>query len=300
MQCLRCGGQGHWAVNCPQNSSKGTSTSTSPNKRPAPSTTEGMVQHVKAEQAMILFQDQLGHDRPDATMLDPGASAFLAGYGPFKRYVEHLQSLDFPTETLEFVRCNRRFQFGGDAQSFSTWSVMLPIFVDGKYGRIQLYLLPGNTPMLLGRPLIEALQMSMDFFGKKVKFGGSPWQSALMGKHGEYLLSLTQDYENVDFKAELPCFDLRITEGQESLGGDPCTLAEFNEEEQVFVAREKMGNADGYKTFKKRNLLSTCETLLQNNLNAREADVTHELHAMAGQRVLWEVHAGHGRTSQLA
>ena len=37
-------------------------------------------------------------------MLDPGASAFLCGYGPFNRYVEHLRSIGFPLERLEFAR----------------------------------------------------------------------------------------------------------------------------------------------------------------------------------------------------
>lgn len=32
-----------------------------------------------------LFQEQRGLDHPEATMLDPGASAFLSGYGPFRQ-----------------------------------------------------------------------------------------------------------------------------------------------------------------------------------------------------------------------
>ena len=47
---------------------------------------------VHAEKALVLFQDEHGEERPDATMLDPGASAFLSGYGPFKRYLDHLSS----------------------------------------------------------------------------------------------------------------------------------------------------------------------------------------------------------------
>ena len=60
-------------------------------------------------------------------MLDPGASAFLACYGLLKRYVEHLRVLGFPLEKLELHRCNRR-----DAASIAKWSVMLPVFLDGR------------------------------------------------------------------------------------------------------------------------------------------------------------------------
>lgn len=41
----------------------------------------------------------------------------------------------------------RRFQFGGDAAARSNWSTHLPVFLDGRYGTIQIFL-PGNTPML--------------------------------------------------------------------------------------------------------------------------------------------------------
>ena len=148
--CLRCGMEGHWAANCNQPPRSAAV------KRPAPSSTEGMA--VSSGEAHVLFQDERGHDRPDAVMLDPGASAFLSGYGPFKRFVEHLASVGYPVQELEMTRCNRRFQFGGDAACVSRWTVMLPLFIDDKFGKVQMYLLPGDTPMLCGRPVMEALE----------------------------------------------------------------------------------------------------------------------------------------------
>jgi hypothetical protein len=35
-----------------------------------------------AEGALVTFMDKHGHERTDVAMLDPGASAFLCGYGP--------------------------------------------------------------------------------------------------------------------------------------------------------------------------------------------------------------------------
>ena len=83
LQCLRCGQKGGFAANCPVNNQKNT-----PNKRPA---TESMAKH--GEGVLVSFMDKHGHERTDVAMLDPGASAFLSGYGPMSRYVKHLQWL---------------------------------------------------------------------------------------------------------------------------------------------------------------------------------------------------------------
>ena len=162
--------QGHWAATGPQGSaSKGSSL-----KRPAP--TGGMAQRQDDEHGMIIFEDHNGHQRPDCVMLDPGASAFLAGYGPFRRFLQYLkEDCHFPVETIKMTRGRRRFQFGGDTASWSTWSAHLPIFLDGRYGTVQLFLLPGQTPMLCGRPIIEAMGMTMDFAMQRVRF----WQQSL-------------------------------------------------------------------------------------------------------------------------
>ena len=160
MTCLRCGQQGHWAANCPQSASPKSSGQ----KRPAP--TESMAQardDEASEITMLTFQDSSGNERPDCVMLDPGASAFLSGYQPFRRYLQHQQECGFPVEKICMTQGRRRLQFGGDAASWSNWSAHLPVFVDGRYGTIQLFLLPGNTPILCGRPIIESLGMTMDF-----------------------------------------------------------------------------------------------------------------------------------------
>ena len=47
--------------------------------------------------------------------------------------------------------------------------------MDGKYGTIELLLLPGNTPTLCGRPIIKALGMTMHFAQKRLRVGSSPW-----------------------------------------------------------------------------------------------------------------------------
>ena len=47
------------------------------------------------------------------------------------------------------------FYFGGGASLDCTWTVRLPLCIGGKYGHVQVYLLPCETPMLLGRPHLD-------------------------------------------------------------------------------------------------------------------------------------------------
>ena len=72
-----------------------------------------------SELTMLTFQDSSGNERPDCVMLDPGASAFLSGYQPFRRYLQHQQECGFPVEKICMTQGRRRFQFGGDAASWS-------------------------------------------------------------------------------------------------------------------------------------------------------------------------------------
>ena len=239
MTCLRCGQPGHWAANCPQNAS---GSMKSGQKRPAPSTTEGMALQTTFkpdESAMLIFQDSNGSERPDCVMLDPGASAFLSGYGPFKRYLDHLKSIDFPVESIRMSKGRRRFQFGGGASLWSDWSAHLPTFIDGKYGTIEVFLLPGGTPMLCGRPIIEALGITMDFAQKRLRFGTSTWTDATLGRQGEYLWSLTAEHDTVYYDVSQPDYELR-TADPEVAATDGFHLKDFLEAEHGFTAREEL------------------------------------------------------------
>ena len=55
------------------------------------------------ELALLTFQDANGLERSDCAMLDPGASAFLSGYGPFR------EDLGYPTDLIKMTKGRRRF-----------------------------------------------------------------------------------------------------------------------------------------------------------------------------------------------
>ena len=57
-------------------------------------------------------------------------------------------------------------------------------------GRIQCFLVCGSKPILMGRPLLKALKVKVDYDTDQVSVIGEPWTSVLQGPKGEHLLAL--------------------------------------------------------------------------------------------------------------
>ena len=238
-QCLRCGAFGHQAAQCPRPAkhSGSSQVSTSPSKK---QNTEAMAAtQLPDEHGYILFEDQLGRPRVDCTMMDPGASAFLMGAGPFHRYVEHFKQLGFAVETIKMRRTCRTFHFGGDHLTMSHWITRVPIFLNNNFGFDQAFIIKGETPILMGRPIIEALGIVINFKRQQMIFEGHPWRQITIGRHGEYLLSLTEDYE-AELADQVPSFDLRLENQSDEFqsSGEVMDFQAYQKQEGVFNSND--------------------------------------------------------------
>ena len=110
---------------------------------------------------------------------------------------------------MKFQRCHRTFFLGGDASLDCTWTVRLPLCIHVKYGYVQMYSLPGETRMLLGRPIMEALGLVLDCRSRMIKLDDMPWQHAVVGAHGEYLISLLNEFDSSMWQFP-PAFELAV------------------------------------------------------------------------------------------
>ena len=299
LHCLRCGATGHQAANCPRPPKHASS---SPSSSPKKQHTEGMAAvMLPGESGLVTFEDQDGRPRVDCTMLDPGASAFLMGSGPLHRYLEHLEQLGFPMELIQLRRTSRTFHFGGDHSTTSHWIARVPMFVNNTFGFCQSFIIKGETPMLMGRPVIEALGIIINFKNQQMMFDGHPWRPVTLGRHGEYLLSLTEDVET-ELADQTPSFDLRLAEEQpdQQLSDDVVDLITYKKEEGIFNASEDNPAASGQKPVLNKHW-KMFETALSTELNRAHALVTQELHQPQPRpRIIWEIYAGASRTSQIA
>ena len=289
--CLRCGSTSHKTAQCTQ-ASKPNSSGT---KRQA-------VESVAAgESGLVIFEDSAGHERFDCAMLDPGASSFLMGYGPFLRYVEHLRDLGYPVDNIILKRADRTFFFGGDHQAKSMWTVHLPVFVKNVAGFVQGFLLRGETPMLLGRPVATALGLTVDFMNHSMRYHpATTWRPCLLGRQGEYLIPLTEDFDST--LLEVPAgFDLIL----EDESGPDHLLRDFLTSENVFVVTDgerAPDHIDDESVPLPAKAIKTLSNSVNCQLNEMNAYVTNELRKAreSRPRVIWEVYTGESRTAQIA
>ena len=299
LHCLRCGATGHQAANCPRPPKHAFS---SPTSSPKKQHTKGMAAAMlPGESGLVTFEDQNGRPRVDCAMLDPGASAFLMGSGPFHRYLEHLQQLGFSMELIQMRRTSRTFHFGGDHSTTSHWIARVPMFVNNSFGFCQAFIIKGETPMLMGRPVIEALGIIINFKNQQMMFDGRPWRPVTLGRHGEYLLSLTEDYE-AELADQTPAFDLRLAEEvpDQQLSDDTVDLITYKKEEGIFNAHEEITATTGMKPVLNKHW-KMFETALATEMNRAHAVITQELHQPQPRpRIIWEIYAGTSRTSQIA
>ena len=61
---------------------------------------------------------------------------------------------------------------------------------------MECFVVEGNTPLLVGRPILQALKLKMDYDTNKMSIGDGPWTTVTQGEKGEFLLRLDDGVEN--------------------------------------------------------------------------------------------------------
>ena len=184
LTCLKCGQPGHWAAQCPMSSGPSSrSTTMSPSKK---AKTDG--------QAMMAtgYIDNHKDDNLILATIDTGASSVVIGHTPLMKILGQLLQSGVSIEDLKFRPANKVFHFGGDATSLASWSVHLPVTINGKNGRIQTFIVDGNTPFLIGRPILQFFAVMINYQTDMLSLENGDWKPATRGPRGEYLLQLNE------------------------------------------------------------------------------------------------------------
>eukprot|EP00434_Breviolum_minutum_P039726 symbB.v1.2.035289.t1/scaffold4713.1/size41565/3 len=181
-------GRGHRAKNCPKESSAAG------DKKRKVETEDANVMMV---QSFDISDDDFDTDSDDLAVQDQGAASVLGSKRQIKRYLKCLleHGVDINKE-VDVYYCSKGFRFGNSQRETTEVCCLMPIYVGGVKRKILCYVIDGTAPILFGRPVMERLGMAVDFSNKKVRYGANlPWEEALMGKKGEYVIRLTKDID---------------------------------------------------------------------------------------------------------
>ena len=181
--CLRCGQPGHYSDACPNPSSKSSTPGGSHSPVKKAKTTESYVY-------MVNTYVDAGNPRALRGTLDNGASSVLIGHNTLMKNLKILNDAGRDLRHLCFRPVDKTFHFGGDASSRSEWSLHLPVNIGGSFGRTQVFVIPGDTPFLLGRPVLKHFKIQIDYAADKISIHGGPWTSTTKGPREEYLINL--------------------------------------------------------------------------------------------------------------
>ena len=102
-----------------------------------------------------------------------------------------LNSIAWKTRTLT---CQKYFRFGNDDVMCCTSATVIPVNFADRTGQMYVHVLPGNTPFLFPRPLMEKFGLVVDYGRKRLQWGDWKWTPVRQKNNtGHYLLNLAED-----------------------------------------------------------------------------------------------------------
>ena len=147
-KCLRCSQAGHRTRNCP-----------AARKRKADSNIETVANMVYDE--VQLTVDEKSGRSDDIAMMDCGAGSVLTSEEHLKIYLQFLEESGFNVSDILVFRCKKGFRFGKGEKNITSVCVLVPTFMKALRRDILMYVILGSAPFLFGRPLMDALEITI-------------------------------------------------------------------------------------------------------------------------------------------
>ena len=130
-----------------------------------------------------------------SAVMDGGATTMMGGSKTIRGYLRQLSEKGFDVHKLDFYKCYRPFRFGNGSVQAAKWCVYLPVAFKDKVGLVLTYIVPGKTPLLFPRPLMEMFHLVINYADKSVTWGDNPAEQAVVGHQGHYMVDLLEHGE---------------------------------------------------------------------------------------------------------
>ena len=249
----------------------------------------------------------------------------VCGHDTLMRIMDYMHDKGLSPDHFKFLATNKVFGFGGDASRKADWSVRLPCFIKGLGGYMECFIVEGATPLLIGRPILKALKIRVDYDTEKMSIRDGQWDPVVTGEKGEYLLQLDDDlptnlddyvthfdyvtddsYNALTNEEDLATY-VSVHDYLATTGRDPPETALFNAE----CTEEEVGSPSpapddttegeddtGVRKPITDKLIRTMKLQFNMNLTHRRDTVEQALSAHDnGRRLFWEVYSGSGQLS---
>ncbi|CAK9032272.1 Copia protein, partial [Durusdinium trenchii] len=204
--------QRHFAAQCPQKRTT-PSNSASPTSKKSKGERNALMVNFAMKDASSMPNGIHG-------TIDGSASCMAVGHDNLMQYIEHFSQHHIGPDDFQFRPTVKTLQFGGDRSLDSQWTVHLPICVNGILGRAQTFIVPGSTPLLIGRPILKAIGIQLNFMEDTMKVRDGSWQAIIMGPRNEHLLRLDDGLERLTNTTDYQ-FDYMLEETYQQLSLEP-------------------------------------------------------------------------------
>ena len=137
---------------------------------------------------------------------DTGCQRVVCGEGWLNPHLDHLRAnCGVKEDQIIWRPERRRFRFGNDKYETSYWSCEFPVCIYGRIGVIRTSVVPGSTTLLISRPTLKAMGVTLDIGNDTISVASIDVKprAVLMSRSGHYLLPLCDLY--VPTSAELGC-----------------------------------------------------------------------------------------------